>query len=94
TIDKLGSERSQTDGREISLGMFHQQEEMPMNQLSAIAKAEVFFRRPEKRVSGKYGATDNDDEFANVWNPYWGARLVSSARERTADRTLRLGAEL
>ncbi|MGB0865505.1 MAG: pilus assembly protein TadG-related protein [Granulosicoccaceae bacterium] len=94
TIDKLGSEHPQTDGKEISLGMFHQKEEMPMNQLSAIAKAEVFFRRPEQRVSGKYGATDNDDEFANVWNPYWGARLVNPAAERTADRTLRLGAEL
>lgn len=94
TIDHVGSEQSQKDEKEISLGMFRQAEKIPMNQLSAISKAEVFFRRPEKRVSGKYGATDSDDEFANVWNPYWGARLVSPATERTADRVLRLGVEI
>ena len=56
------------------------------DQIEAIARAESYFRRPADRVAGRFGAERSDDEFANVWNPYWGARIVDAASERNIVR--------
>ncbi len=53
-------------------------------QLAAIAKGEVFFRRPVKRVPGRWGATDSQDEFGSLYNPYWDVHLLPADRERIA----------
>lgn len=46
--------------------------------LSTVSKGEVYFRRPEARVAGKFGATDSLEEYGNLFNPYWGVRLVKA----------------
>jgi len=53
-------------------------------QLAAIAKGEVYFRRPVKRVPGRFGATDSKDEFGSLYNPYWDVHLLPADRERIA----------
>jgi hypothetical protein len=44
-------------------------------ELSAIAKAEVYFKRPVARADGKI-------EYGNLFNPYWDVRLVEADAER------------
>lgn len=48
------------------------------NEMSALSKAEVYFKRPVDRSDGK-------EEYGNLFNPYWQARLVPVGRsERLA----------
>ncbi len=51
-------------------------------ELSAVAKAEVFFKRPVARADGR-------DEYGNLFNPYWDVRLVDAGAERKAIWTLK-----
>lgn len=44
-------------------------------ELSAIAKAEVYFKRPVARADGMV-------EYGNLFNPYWDVRLVEADAER------------
>jgi hypothetical protein len=50
--------------------------------IAAVAAAEVFFRRPTQRRSGHFGAQDNQDEFASLFNPYWDVRLIDASTQR------------
>jgi len=87
-VPNLGSSGRQVDpADELSPGLFYQETNTPGDNIEAIAKAEVYFRRPVGRLNRhQYGAYDNKDEFANIWNPYWSARLVEANAERTVAR--------
>jgi len=87
-VSGLGSPGRQTDPTdELSPGLFHQKADTLGDNIEAIAKAEVYFRRPIGRLNRhQYGAYDNRDEFANIWNPYWSARLVEATDERRTAR--------
>lgn len=54
----------------------------PLSQVSAVAAAEAFYARPERRTDGR-------TELANLFQPYWQARLVpvSDAELRLARHT-------
>lgn len=43
------------------------------NEMAALSKAEVYFKRPVDRADGK-------EEYGNLFNPYWHARLVPVGR--------------
>lgn len=86
-VSGIGSNTPQAQGDDVlASGLFHVEPESLGNTLEAVARAEVFFRRNGKRRRGQFGSGDNLDEFSNVWNPYWSARLVDSDSERDTAR--------
>ena len=68
----------------IASGVFRVNDNLAGNEISAVSKAEVFFQRPVRRVAGLFGATDNNEEYGNLYNPYWDVHLVSAKNERVA----------
>ena len=77
-IDGLGSPAAGTNNsNELGPGLFHQESDRNFDEMISVARAEVYFRRYEDREDGA-------DEFANIWNPYWSARLVDNTLERAA----------
>lgn len=90
-VTKLGSNSAQVDSTdELSPGLFYQETNTLNDNIEAVSKAEVYFRRPVDRLNRhQFGAYDNKDEFANIWNPYWSARLVEATEERAAARALK-----
>jgi len=79
-VPNMGSvSRSSSSANELGQGVFYQESKPLADNLEAVARAEVYFRRPQQRQ-------DRRDEFANVWNPYWSARLVEPTEERRIAR--------
>ena len=62
----------------IGPGVFRLNDNFAGGDMSAISKAEVFFRRPDGR-----------NEYANLFNPYWDVHLTSSRVERIASWALK-----
>lgn len=74
TVAGIGSPGSPENSRNgIGSGMFRMNDNFAGGNMSAISKAEVFFRRPDNRI-----------EYANLFNPYWDVHLTSSRAERIA----------
>lgn len=61
----------------LDSGVFHVADKFAGNDISAVSKAEVYFRRPAPRP-------DKREEYGNLFNPYWDVRLVSARNERLA----------
>ena len=74
TVAGVGSPSNYEAARNgIGPGVFRLNDNFAGGDMSAISKAEVFFRRPDSR-----------NEYANLFNPYWDVHLVSSRTERIA----------
>jgi len=74
SVAQIGSPNNPQPARNgIGPGMFRLNDNFAGGEMSAISKAEVFFRRPDGRR-----------EYANLFNPYWDVHLVSSRTERIA----------
>lgn len=58
-------------------GVFHVADRLAGGEISAVSKAEIYFRRPVAR-------DDRREEYGNLFNPYWDVRLVSARTERLA----------
>ena len=86
-LPDLGSPNPKSGSSELNSGVFYQESATIGDTIESVAKAEVYFRRPVSRDDGQ-------DEFANVWNPYWSARLVEPAAEREQAQILKLGRTL
>lgn len=69
------SSNAQTMSGGIGVGMFRINDNLAGNEIAAVSKAEVYFKRPERRADGQ-------SEYGNLFNPYWDARLASAATER------------
>ena len=79
TIAGIGSPGDPQAARNgIGPGMFRLNDNFAGGNMSAISKAEVFFRRPDSR-----------NEYANLFNPYWDVHLISSRTERVASWALK-----
>ncbi len=64
-------------------GRFEITEKMASNQLHAIAKSEVYFKRPTDLTY--FHRLDGQEEYGSTFNPYWNARLVETSHaERVA----------
>jgi len=76
-IAGLGSPGGDATGSRngIAHGMFAMEDNYASNEMSAIGKAEVYFRRPVPLESGQ-------DEFGNLFNPYWDVHLTDPRNER------------
>lgn len=61
----------------LERGVFHVADRFAGDDISAVSKAEVYFRRPVQR-------SDKREEYGNLFNPYWDVRLVSARNERLA----------
>ena len=60
------------------------------DELGALAKSEVYFKRPHDPgdlASSYFRRADGQEEHANAFNPFWQARLVSTS---FADRVVAL----
>jgi putative Flp pilus-assembly TadE/G-like protein len=66
-------------------GRFKINERMANNEIHAIAKSEVYFKRPTDLSYFRRG--DGQTEYGSTFNPYWNARLVETSH---ADRDLAL----
>ena len=84
-IDGIGSPNAPGATRNgMGAGIFAAPDRYASNEMSAIGKAEVYFRRPVAR-------TDGQDEYGNLFNPYWDVHLVSAGSERLASWVVKLG---
>lgn len=76
----------------LETGMFHTADSYAGDALASLAAGEVFFERPvstagELRVAG---ISEPVSEYANLFNPYWGVRLIEPGdQERQASWLLR-----
>ena len=67
------------------VGRFQLTEKMANEQLSVLAKSEVYFKRPTDLSYFRRG--DGQEEYGSAFNPYWQARLVETSH---ADRSTAL----
>jgi hypothetical protein len=68
-------------------------EKFANQQLSVLAKSEVYFRRPTDLSWFRRG--DGQEEFGSTFNPYWQARLVETSHaDRTAALMLQQGVNM
>ncbi len=68
-------------------GRFTLTEAMADQQLGAIAKSQVMFKRPTDIKARYFWRADGDTEHGNTFNPYWQARLIETGY---ADRVIAL----
>ncbi len=84
---EAGFDQASNGSQEIEpTGRFKIDEAMAGNQLHALAKAEVYFKRPTDL--SYYLRLDGQEEIGSAFNPYWSARLVETSH---ADRAVALG---
>ena len=82
--------KSEVDGELLHWGTdsldIEQNSKFSGNAMSSISKAEAYFKRPNDHSFMK--RNDSRYEYANLYSPYWQARLVDTT---TSDRTLAIG---
>jgi hypothetical protein len=88
-IKGIGSPTTAADSRTgIGSGMFSMKDKTTTDDynkdISAIGKAEVYFRRPTKRADGR-------EEYGNLFNPYWDVHLTSPKSERRSAWVIKFG---
>ncbi len=69
----------------LPAGRFQINDSLAAEQLSVLAKSEVYFKRPTDLSYFRRG--DGQEEYGSAFNPYWQARLVETSH---ADRTAAL----
>jgi len=90
-IKNLGSTKAYAKGSTSNgmgaTGLFRVDDNFAAGQgVSAVARAELYFSRPIKRVGTTFlnRRSDNKEEYANLFNPYWDVRLADPTTERKA----------
>ncbi len=73
-VAKPSSKFHTSSGDGIGVDRLRQENGYAGNEISALAKAEVYFKYPDNQ---NYAAFSRKIEYANLYNPFWQARLIA-----------------